>query len=209
MKTCRFSYSRWTQAICLRHVQRLLITHKRSFRKNACRWLDTKSHWMDYYILLHYYLCTGNDKRVEGCISQLTPFDSWNANMAICLLERQMPGSHQERMYAVTYASYVTAAIWQLVGHVGTFSKALEPDQLYSALAQYNRDCDVQSLQAFLKQEKCATQILFSFFDKLVFIATYEEWLGMYITKLLRRVHSCYIAKVASSYSFLKLMKDG
>lgn len=68
-------------------------------------------------------------------------------------------------MHADTYASHVAAATGQLVGHVGSFLKALKLNELCLSPEQYIGDCVVQGKRAFFEQERCATQIISISFD--------------------------------------------
>lgn len=107
-------------------------------------------------------------------------------------------GSYQEKMCADLYAFYATAAITRLVGRVGLYYEVCKLVELHvhKPPPQYNRDCVLLRKIEILEQEWRTTQIIFSFFDKWVFIADCEDWFEMYISEQLVRDHDCNDAEV-------------
>lgn len=72
-----------------------------------------------YYTVLDYAPRSYEDDRVEVSIAQLPRLETWIATVVNCLTERERREDYRQKMYANTYACYVTAAIGKLVGRVG------------------------------------------------------------------------------------------
>lgn len=89
---------------------------------------------------------------MEGSILQLARLHAWIAPVVTSLTERKMGEGHRQNTCADTYASYVTVAIRKLVGRVGSFLKACEPDKIYCTPAQFNSECVVQQKRALLEK---------------------------------------------------------
>lgn len=72
--------------------------------------------------------CGDKGDRVEISITQRARLDAWNATVMTCLTEWEGQKGHRQKVYADIFLFYVTVAIRQYIGPVGSFLKVQEPD---------------------------------------------------------------------------------
>lgn len=110
-------------------------------------------------------------------------------------------------MYAETSTYYLTAAIRQVEGFIGSFLEVYEQDKLYVKLSQYNVDRAIQGKQACWEQEKCATQFLSCLLNTKALIAVREECFEFYPAKRLDCVHDYYFMKATDDNSCILMLE--
>lgn len=94
-----------------------------------------------YYMFLDYTSCIYEDNMMENRILQHIYIHAWIGTEVTCLTEWKKRGGNQKKLYADTYASYVTTATRQLENLVGSFLKAGNSDVLYMTSVTHNNDC--------------------------------------------------------------------